>query len=275
MASGALPRSVGLVPTMGALHEGHLSLVDVAKGENDVVAASIFVNPKQFSAHEDLGSYPRTLDADVAALASRGAHYVFAPAADEMYPPGRPALLSPFIDLEGVDVTTAEGSARPQFFRGVATVVAKLLNITQPRTVYFGQKDGMQCVVVRRLIEDLNFPTRLVVAPTVRETDGLAMSSRNTYLAPPERAAAPIVFAALQSVAAAHASGERRSAALVAAAATTVAVEPLAKLEYLSLSSNIDASEVAADGKLAGPTLASIAVRIGTTRLIDNVILEE
>merc|ERR1719198_1398087 len=168
-----------------------------AKRENDATAVSLFVNPTQFAAHEDLSTYPRPWEADVAKLASEGVDFVFAPTAEEMYPTHRPHALSPFIDLVGVDATTAEGRARPGFFKGVATVVAKLLNIVQPRAVYFGQKDGMQCVVVRRLIEDLDFDTKLVVSPTVREPDGLAMSSRNVYLEPAERAAAPAVYAAL------------------------------------------------------------------------------
>jgi len=279
-ASGVLPASgVGLVPTMGALHEGHLSLLWRAQAENEAVAASVFVNPKQFAAHEDLGTYPRPWEADLSKMTALGVDYVFAPAATEMYPPHRPTRLAPFVDLNEVDGATAEGAARPGFFRGVATVVTKLLNIIGPRAVYFGQKDGMQCVVVRRLIEDLNFDIQLVVAPTVREPDGLAMSSRNVYLSPAERAAAPTVFAALTALSAKYSAGERGVEALHREASRVVANEPLMSLGYLSFSSAVDGRELGGDDspRLLGadePTLASIAVQLGSTRLIDNVLLE-
>jgi len=277
-ASGALPSSgVGLVPTMGALHDGHLSLMRRAQRENGATAVSLFVNPKQFAAHEDLSTYPRPWEADVARLAELGVDLVFAPTVDEMYPPHRPQRLAPFVDLHDVDETTAEGRARPGFFKGVATVVTKLLNIIQPRAVYFGQKDGMQCVVVRRLIEDLNFNTRLVIAPTVREDDGLAMSSRNAYLSPSERAIAPAVYSSLIALATQYDAGERRVATLRDAAARVIAGEPSMSLDYLSLASAVDGRELSVDAVVKGasePTLASIAVQLGTTRLIDNVLLE-
>ena len=290
-ASGALPaRSLGLVPTMGALHAGHLSLLRRAQAENPVVAASLFVNPKQFAPHEDLDVYPRPWEADLAALSSLGVDFVFAPEREEMYPPHRPAALAPYIDLAGVDETTAEGASRPGFFRGVATVVAKLLNITRPKRVYFGQKDGMQCVVVRRLIDDFDFGVDLVIGDTVREDDGLAMSSRNVYLSDAQRAAAPAVYASLAAVRDAYAGGERSVCALRAAAlgvleaANGSQLEPSARLDldYLSIASGASGQEYegeGADGRLpaAGSgeaTLASIAVKLGTTRLIDNVLLE-
>lgn len=277
-ASGALPRqSLGLVPTMGALHEGHLSLVRRAKRENDATAVSLFVNPKQFAPTDDLATYPRPWEADLAALTKMRVDYVFAPLPEEMYPPHRPKRLAPFIDLTDVDGATAEGAARPGFFRGVATVVAKLLNITQPRAVYFGQKDGMQCVVVRRLIEDLDFDVKLVVNPTIREDDGLAMSSRNVYLSPEEREAAPAVYTALIALGAKYDQGERSVAALRSAAARVIADVPSMSLDYLSLASAIDGREIQEDERLRGtdePTLASIAVKLGATRLIDNVVLE-
>ena len=288
--SGVLPpRTCGVVPTMGALHEGHLSLMRRAKREHGVSAASVFVNPTQFAADEDLSTYPRPWEKDLDALTRAGVDFVFAPSADEMYPPHQPALLSPFIDLKGVDETTREGASRPLFFRGVATVVAKLLNITQPKAVYFDQKDGMQCIVVRRLIEDLNFNVLLVVGDTVREADGLAMSSRNVYLSPPQRATAPAVYAALAALKDAFCTdGERcvdtlkaRAAAVLRTANAGAAKEPDEEnpvrldLEYLSLASGVSGQEYAEGASLAAgqPTLASIAVRVGTTRLIDNVLL--
>ena len=277
-SAGVVPHNgLGLVPTMGALHEGHLSLMRRAQRENEATAASIFVNPKQFAAHEDLGTYPRPWEADLTKLTKLGVDFVFAPEPEEMYPPHRPSRLSPFIDLNDVDHGTAEGSSRPGFFRGVSTVVAKLLNITQPRAVYFGQKDGMQCVVVKRLIEDLNFNTKLVIAPTVREEDGLAMSSRNVYLNPTEREAAPAVYASLTALATKYNEGERKVDALRAHAVKVIDAEPMLTLDYLSLASAVDGRELTNGQRLEGscePTLASIAVRLGTTRLIDNVILE-
>jgi pantoate--beta-alanine ligase len=220
------------------------------------------------------------------ALASAGVDFIFAPAADEMYPPHTPTLLSPFIDLKSVDETTREGSSRPLFFRGVATVVAKLLNITQPKSVYFGQKDGMQCIVVRRLIEDLNFNVELVVGDTVREADGLAMSSRNVYLSEAQRAAAPAVYAALTALKDAYCTdGERgvdtlkdtAAAVLLTAngAASAADAGALLELDYVSLASGVSGQEYGEGTTISPshPTLASIAVKLGTTRLIDNVVL--
>lgn len=282
-ASGAMPaRGVGLVPTMGALHDGHLSLVRLAQRDNEATAVSIFVNPTQFAPTDDLEQYPRPWEADLAKLTRLGVDYVFAPSPDEMYPPHRPSRLAPFVDLNGVEGSTAEGAARPGFFRGVATVVTKLLNVTQPRSVYFGQKDGMQCVVVRRLIEDLDFNTRMVIGPTVREADGLAMSSRNVYLSSEERAAAPTVYASLVALEAKHEAGERSVKALRDVATRVIASEASMELDYLSLASAVDGRELSDDCTLERgggegahePVLASIAVRLGTTRLIDNVILE-
>ena len=280
-ARGVVPRgALGFVPTMGALHEGHLSLVRLAREWHERVAVSIFVNPKQFAAHEDLGKYPRTFEADLEALSrAGGVDFVFAPCAEEMYPRGpRGARLAPFVDLEGADVV-GEGAARPGFFRGVATVVTKLLNITQPRAMYLGQKDGMQCIVLQRLVRDLDFDVEVVVGPTVRAPDGLALSSRNVYLSAEERAAAPAVYAALTAVADAYAQGERSAARLRARAAAVIGAQPLMALDYLSLASMQDGQEL--EGLLGGSTggedaagvLAAIAVRLGNTRLIDNVVL--
>lgn len=196
------PATVGFVPTMGALHEGHLGLVDRARansvvgtGRADFVISSIFVNPTQFAPHEDLSKYPRTWETDVAKLKARGVDVVFAPLATEMYPPGSP--YRSFVTLTDVDAATPEGSARPGFFRGVATVVSKLFNIVQPTHACFGQKDGVQCIVVRQMVRDMNLPVSVDVAPTARDADGLAMSSRNVYLSHDQRAAAPAIYKAL------------------------------------------------------------------------------
>jgi len=242
------------------------------------------VNPKQFAAHEDLDTYPRQWETDLDALTACGVDLVFAPSAQDVYPPATSPQLSPFVDLAAAD-TVGEGRARPGFFRGVATVLTKLLNITQPTALYMGQKDGMQCIVARRLIQDLNYPVTLIVGPTLREEDGLAMSSRNVYLTPQQRAAAPAVYRALQAVEAAHAQGQRSVARLRASAAAVVATEPLLELEYLSLACMHDAAEFESElraGAIRGQpadgvadVLASIAVRAGGTRLIDNVVLSD
>lgn len=272
-SSGKVPRGkLGLVPTMGALHAGHLSLVHLAQQSHENVAVSIFVNPKQFAAHEDLDQYPRTLEADIEALGVCGVDFVFAPRADDMYPTAQSHRLAPYVDLAGVD-EHGEGRARPGFFRGVATVVTKLLNIVQPQALYLGQKDGLQCTVLRRLVEDLNYDVDVVIGPTVRERDGLALSSRNVYLSAEERAAAPAVYAALAAVADAHSHGERSPAALRARAARVIDAQPLMHLEYLSFASMHDGRELSAAAGSDGQVLASIAVRLGSTRLIDNVVL--
>jgi len=257
---------------MGALHEGHLSLVRLARRDNDLVAASVFVNPKQFAPGEDLEAYPAhgTWGRDLAALEAAGVDFVYAPSAEAMYPRGS-GVMTPFVDLVGVD-TAGEGASRPGFFRGVATVVSKLLNIVQPTSVYLGQKDGLQCVVVSNLIDELNFPTRLVIGPTVREPDGLAMSSRNVYLDATQRAIAPAVYAALCKLQDVHGLGERDPEALRSAAAAVIGREPLMTLEYVSLADTADWQELTS--RLGGEdALVSIAVRLGEVKLIDNVLL--
>lgn len=212
---------VAFVPTMGALHTGHAALLDLARGSGaDYVVASVFVNPTQFAPHEDLARYPRTWDADVALLASRGVDAVFAPSAAELYPTGAP--FRTFVDVAGVDVTTPEGTARPGFFRGVATVVSKLFNIVRPTDAWFGQKDGVQCIVARALARDLSTGVRVHIGATVREDSGLALSSRNAYLTPEERTAAPVIHRALlRARSAFEASPEGR--ALLTKCATTAA----------------------------------------------------
>lgn len=234
-AQGRFAR-VGFVPTMGALHAGHLSLCDLARDggyvasndstRSDFLVSSIFVNPTQFAPHEDLGTYPRTWDSDVEKLVSKGADVVFAPTAAAMYPPATPHRT--FVELAGID-RSPEGAARPGFFRGVATVVTKLLSAVSPTVAAFGQKDGIQCVVIKQLVRDLNLPTSILIGPTMREADGLAMSSRNVYLSPEQRAAAPAIYKALsEMVAALHNSpaGKERLANAAKAAATRKA-EPV------------------------------------------------
>jgi len=258
--------AVGVVPTMGALHEGHLSLVRRARAENDVVVAWVFVNPTQFAPQEDFGAYPRPLARDLELLEAEGVDLVLAPTVAEVYPPGFQTR------VEVTDLTTVlEGAARPGHFRGVCTVVTKILCLTQPARAYFGQKDAQQAVVVRRLVRDLGFPCDVVVCSTVREPDGLALSSRNVYLSPAERAAAPVLHRALQAAAAVLAAGERRGAALREAMQAVLAAEPLARPDYVSVA---EAETLAECETVTGPVLASLAVRIGATRLIDNLPLE-
>jgi pantoate--beta-alanine ligase len=257
---------LGLVPTMGYLHDGHLSLVRQARAECDTVAVSIFVNPTQFAPSEDFDSYPRDRARDLDLLRAEGVALVFAPPASEIYPPA----FSTYVHVEEV-TETLEGAARPGFFRGVATVVCKLLNITQPDRAYFGQKDAQQAVVVRKMVHDLNIPTEIVVAPTVREADGLAMSSRNAYLSPEERQAAPVLYRALNAAQEAYATGERSAEALRATMQRVLAAEPLAHPEYVSAADPLTLRELEQVGEQG--VLLSMAVKVGPARLIDNILL--
>ena len=266
-ARQALMGSLGLVPTMGYLHEGHLSLVRRARQETANVAVSIFVNPTQFGAGEDLESYPRDLDRDLALLEAEGVALVFAPEPREVYPDGYETTVEP-----GPLGERLEGASRPGHFAGVLTVVAKLFNIVQPEAAYFGQKDGQQALLIRRMARDLDFPIEIVVAPTVREPDGLAMSSRNTYLSPDERATALCLSKGLLAAEAAWAAGERDADALRRIARAPIEAEPLAEPEYLSLAGVATLAEV--EGEVRTTAMLSTAVRVGTTRLIDNVLLE-
>lgn len=255
----------GFVPTMGYLHAGHMALVARARAENDRVAVSIFVNPTQFAPTEDLSRYPRDLARDLAMLEQAGVDLVFTPTDAVMYPVG----FQTYVNVE--DVTRfLEGQARPTHFRGVATVVAKLFNIVQPQRAYFGQKDAQQTVVVRRLASDLNFNLRVVICPTVREADGLALSSRNVFLSPAERAAAPVLRQALLAVAAALDGGERRAEALRAQLRAQIGAESLAHIDYVSLAHPWTLAEL----ETVGPegALVSLAVFFGRTRLIDNLL---
>jgi pantoate--beta-alanine ligase len=258
--------SWGFVPTMGYLHEGHLGLARRAKGENDRAAVSIYVNPAQFGPQEDLANYPRSLERDLELLREVGVDLVFTPDDSLIYPPNFQTKVS----VEGVS-RPLEGSARPGHFDGVATVVAKLFNIVQPRRAYFGQKDAQQTVVLRRMVIDLNFPVEMVICPTVREPDGLAMSSRNSYLTPEQRTAATILYRALTAAQAAFAAGERSGDALRALMRDTVAAEPLARLDYVSAANPLTLAEW---DRVEGDCLLSLAVFVGRTRLIDNILLE-
>jgi pantoate--beta-alanine ligase len=261
----ALTGSLGLVPTMGALHAGHLSLVERARQENDHVAASIFVNPAQFSPNEDLSKYPRPIEKDLALLAGAGVDLVWTPPSEEVYPAG----FQTYITVEGV-AQPLEGTARPGHFRGVATMVAKLFNVFTPDRAYFGQKDAQQVAVIQRMARDLNFPLAIVVCPTRREPNGLALSSRNVYLGPAERQAAPVLYRALSAARAAYDSGERSAGRLRRTMADILAAEPLARPEYVSAA---DPETLAELEVIRAGVLLSLAVRIGATRLIDNILI--
>ena len=264
-AFGAPFGALGLVPTMGFLHEGHLSLVRRAKAECGAAAVSIFVNPTQFGPSEDLARYPRDLARDLALLEGEGVDLVFTPGAEEIYPHG----FATRIEVEGV-TRPLEGAVRPGHFAGVATVVAKLFNIVQPSRAYFGRKDAQQSVVIRRMAADLDMPVEVVVADTVREADGLALSSRNIYLRPPERAAAPVMFQALSEAQRLFAGGEHRAEVLRSAVRGMIASEPAFEIDYVSVADVATLEELETVGSFA---LVSLAARIGRTRLIDNVIL--
>ena len=262
----SLPGSWGLVPTMGFLHEGHLALVQAARLENDHVGVSIFVNPTQFGPTEDLGAYPRNLERDLRLLDELGVDLVWTPPAEQVYP----ADFQTYIMVE--DVTRPlEGAARPTHFRGVATVVAKLFNVFQPDRAYFGQKDAQQVVVIQQMARDLAFPLEVVVRPIVRERDGLAKSSRNVYLTPEQRAAAPVLYRALSTARRGWEAGERDGERLRQAMLDALNAEPLAKVDYVSAA---DPRTLAELGTAEKGVLLSMAVRVGRARLIDNLLLE-
>jgi len=261
------PRPLGLVPTMGFLHEGHLALVRRAREECATVAVSIFVNPAQFGPQEDLARYPRDLPRDLRMLESTGADVVWVPDADEVYPHGYQTYIT-----VGQVAEPLEGAARPGHFRGVATVVAKLFNAFTPDRAYFGQKDAQQAAVIRQMALDLDFPPEIIVCPTVRESDGLAMSSRNTYLDPQERRAAAVLYRALSAAMIVYQRGQRSADNLRAAMRDTLSAEPLAKMEYVSTADPDTLQEL---DHVDGNALFSMAVRIGKTRLIDNFVLRD
>jgi pantoate--beta-alanine ligase len=257
--------SVGLVPTMGYLHRGHRSLVERARAENANVAATLFVNPTQFAPTDDLARYPRDLDSDTRLLEGVGCDLLFVPEPAEIYPPGFDTLVE-----VGHVAAPLEGAHRPGHFRGVATVVMKLLNIAQPHRAYFGQKDAQQLGVIRRLVRDLDVPVEIVGCPTVREPDGLALSSRNSYLGPEDRAAATVLSRALRAAESRWQEGERDATALRHAMSSVLAQEPRAKPDYVSVAHPDTFVEL---DRVEDRALLSMAVRVGPARLIDNVIL--
>ncbi len=255
----------GLVPTMGALHAGHGSLVDRARTECGHVGVSIFVNPSQFGPGEDFAKYPRMIQRDLDLLDSMGVDVVWMPTAEFMYPAG----FQTWITVEEISAPL-EGICRPGHFRGVATVVAKLLNSFMPDKAYFGQKDAQQVAVLKRMVRDLNFPVELVVCPTVREPDGLALSSRNAYLSPEERKAATVLYRALSAARKKYDGGERDAESLRAIMREVVSFEPLAQEQYISAADPETLEELQ---KIDSAVLLSLAVRIGKTRLIDNFLI--
>lgn len=262
-------KTIGLVPTMGALHEGHASLIKAANMENDFVVVSVFVNPTQFGPNEDLEAYPRTLDADCKLAESMGADTVFAPSAKEMYP----SEDMTWVEVTGNVTKVLCGRSRPIHFRGVTTVVSKLFNLAQPDRAYFGQKDAQQVEVLKRMVKDLFFNLQLRIMPIVREADGLAKSSRNTYLSASEHEAALVLSRSLKKAQERFAAGERDAAVLTEAVRAEIAAEPMSDIDYVEIYRLPELQPV--DGPLTGSNLLAVAVKFGTTRLIDNVILEE
>ncbi len=260
-------RRVALVPTMGALHAGHLSLVELARRHAERVVATVFVNPTQFNNPDDLARYPRTLERDAELLAGAGCDLLWAPAVEDIYPRG----CASWVEVCGPPAEGLEGTYRPGHFRGVATVVGVLFNRVQPEVAVFGEKDAQQLAVVRRLVRDLGWEIEIVPGPTVREADGLAMSSRNVRLAPAERRAAAVLYRALDAARTAIAAGERSGDAVRRLLADVLAGEPLAQVEYAEV---VDAASFRPLDELSGAVVLPLAVRIGTTRLIDNLPLQ-
>ena len=261
-------RRIGVVPTMGALHEGHLSLVRIARDRSDVVIMTIFVNPTQFAPTEDFASYPRDLQRDADLARSAGADILFVPSDKEVYP----QPYQTYVNVEQL-TTVLEGKSRPTHFRGVTTVVAKLLNMTTPHVAVFGQKDAQQAAVIRQMAKDLNFPVEIIVGPIVREADGLAMSSRNAYLSGEERAQSPVLSRSIQRAEVLIRGGERESSVIIGDMKTMISAQSLASIDYISVAEYATLRELA---RLApGLTvLVSLAVRFGKTRLIDNTIVK-
>lgn len=259
-------KRVGFVPTMGALHEGHLSLVRLARAQCDVVVVSIFVNPAQFGPNEDFSKYPRTLEKDSAMLAAEGTDYVFFPGVEEIYAPDA----ATWVTVEGL-TGKLDGLSRPGHFRGVSTVVAKLFNIVQPDLAFFGQKDAAQVSVIRRMVRDLHFDLGIVVGPIVREADGLAMSSRNVYLDATQRRQALALSRSLERVKTMATQGERNAARLITAGKEEMAREPGARLDYFEI---VDWETLDPVAEVTPGALVAVAAYVGTTRLIDNLVLE-
>jgi len=260
-----LAEPIGFVPTMGYFHDGHLALVRRARAENQLVIVSIFVNPTQFGPQEDFNNYPRDLQRDLAMLEEEKADIVFMPSATEMYPP----QFNSWIEVDKL-TERLESASRPGHFRGVATIVAKLFNIIQPTRAYFGQKDAQQTIVIKKMVADLNMNLEIITIPTVREPDGLAMSSRNTRLNPEQRQAAVILYQALCLAQQLYTSGEKNAERLRQEMLTLIQKQPLANIDYVSIA---DAETLDELDRVNPPSLVSLAVRIGSTRLIDNIVL--
>jgi pantoate--beta-alanine ligase len=259
-------KRLGFVPTMGALHEGHLSLVRAARASSDVVGASIFVNPTQFAPNEDLAKYPRSFDRDRELLEREGVELLFTPSVEEMYPAGAVT----WVTVEGLS-DKLDGRSRPGHFRGVTTVVAKLFHVVEPDTAFFGQKDAAQVAIVRRMVHDLNMPVEIMVCPIVREPDGLAMSSRNVYLNPQQRKQALVLHRSMLHLPQLAEAGERDAARLVAAARAEFDKESSVRLDYLEI---VDPDTLDPVDDISGGALVAVAAFVGSTRLIDNVLLE-
>ena len=259
-------KRLGLVPTMGALHEGHLSLVRAARARCDVVAVSIFVNPTQFGPNEDFAKYPRSFERDRNLLAKEGVDFIFAPSAEEMYPAGA----TTWVTVEGMSDRLC-GRSRPGHFRGVTTVVAKLFHIVEPDLAFFGQKDAAQAAIIRRMVRDLNLPVEIVVCPIVREPSGLAMSSRNAYLSAEQKQSALVLYGSLKEIARRFQSGERDTDRLIAAGKQIVAADSSVRLDYLEI---VDPETLEPLSIVTPPALVAVAAFVGSTRLIDNVVLE-
>ena len=260
-----LAEPVGFVPTMGYLHEGHLFLVRQTRADNPSVIVSIFVNPSQFGPQEDFKNYPRDTDRDLAMLEKENTDIVFMPSVDEMYPPG----FDSWVEVGNI-TKKLEGASRPGHFRGVATVVARLFNIVQPYRAYFGQKDAQQVMVINKLVADLDMNVKIVTLPTLREADGLAMSSRNSYLDSEQRQAATILYEALQLAKRLYDTGERDAEQIRQKIEAHIHKQPLVNIEYISLT---DTGTLDEFKRIEPPALVSLAVRIGNTRLIDNIVL--
>jgi len=263
----AAERPLGLVPTMGWLHDGHRALIQQSEGTDATTVVSIFVNPRQFNVDADFTRYPRDEARDLAICEAEGVDLVFAPGVDEVYPPGFDTTVT-----VGAIAEPLEGAARPGHFDGVATVVAILFGLVGADHAYFGQKDAQQVMVIRQMARDLAIPTQVIACPTIREQDGLAMSSRNVHLSPPERAAAPVLRRGLLAAQARWAAGERDADRLRAIVRGTIAAEPLADIDYVSCADGTTLTEL---DRVTGPALLSVAVRFGATRLIDNETLAD
>ncbi len=264
-AARAAGKTVGFVPTMGALHEGHLSLVQAAKSQSDIVVVSIFVNPTQFGPNEDFEKYPRTLERDRGLLEKEGVDLLFAPPVTEIYPDGAVT----YVTVERIS-ERLDGASRPGHFRGVTTVVSKLFNIIEPDLAFFGQKDAAQVAIIRRMVRDLKIPVEIVVCPIVREADGLAMSSRNAYLNSDERKTALILRRSLLRAQEVFDRGERNPRNLIEAAKKIFSAEPSVRLDYFQI---VDPETLEELDSVSGPALLAVAAYIGTTRLIDNIVL--